>query len=171
MHQAGLETRRAQYAAVGTPHGLSIAQTLVAAKIVNMRGLVRRRAALGGRECLEVLRYQARHAKTAPTLDTLLGLEGAATAQYFAAWPAMISARAGDLTLDTRTRRPPQDEVNAMLSYSYAVLAGECLSACAAAGLNPRQGFLPEVTRAGADRGPASPMPFQWGRVTRGNAR
>lgn len=142
MHQAGLETRRAQYAAVGAPQGLAIAQTLVAAKIVNMRGLVRRRAALAGRECLDVLQHQARHAHGATTLDTLLGLEGAATAQYFAAWPTMISARAGDLTLDTRTRRPPQDEVNAMLSYAYAVLAGECLCACAAAGLDARQGFL-----------------------------
>lgn len=54
----------------------------------------------------------------------------------------MISARAGDLTLETRTRRPPQDEVNALLSYAYSVLAGECLAACAAAGLDPRQGFL-----------------------------
>ena len=54
----------------------------------------------------------------------------------------MISARAGDLTLLSRTRRPPQDEVNALLSYAYAVLAGECLGACAASGLDPRQGFL-----------------------------
>ena len=46
MHQAGLEVRRAQYAAVGTLQGFAIAQALVAAKIVNMRGLVRRRAAL-----------------------------------------------------------------------------------------------------------------------------
>jgi CRISP-associated protein Cas1 len=142
MHQAGLEARRAQYAAVGAPSGLAIAQNLVAAKIVNMRGLVRRRAALAGRECLDMLQHQARHARSAPTLDTLLGLEGAATAQSFAAWPTMISARAGDLTLDTGTRRPPQDEVNAMLSYAYAVLAGECLCACAAAGLDPRRGFL-----------------------------
>jgi CRISPR-associated protein Cas1 len=54
----------------------------------------------------------------------------------------MLAARAGELTLETRTRRPPQDEVNALLSYAYAVLAGECLAACAAAGLDPRQGFL-----------------------------
>jgi CRISPR-associated protein Cas1 len=71
-----------------------------------------------------------------------LGIEGAATALYFSAWPEMISARAGELTLATRSRRPPQDEVNALLSFAYAVLAGECLAACAAAGLDPRQGFL-----------------------------
>ena len=59
MHQAGLEARRAQYAAVELPQGLAIAQALVSAKITNMRGLVRRRAALPGRECLTVLASNA----------------------------------------------------------------------------------------------------------------
>jgi CRISPR-associated protein Cas1 len=142
LHHAGLEARRGQYAAVAGAQGLAIARALVRAKIVNMRGLVRRRAALAGRGSLGDLEHHAQRAETAPTLDTLLGIEGAATALYFAAWPQMISARAGDLTLDIRSRRPPQDEVNALLSYAYAVLAGECLAACAAAGLDPRQGFL-----------------------------
>lgn len=142
LHQAGLEARRAQYTGVDKPQGLGIARALVAAKIVNMRGLVRRRAALAGRDCLDAMQHQSRRAETAPSLETLLGIEGAATALYFAAWPEMISTRAGELTLATRTRRPPRDEVNALLSYAYAVLAGECLSACAAAGLDPRQGFL-----------------------------
>ena len=142
MHQAGLDARRAQYRAVDTERGFAIAQALVAAKIINMRGLVRRRAALPGRSCLDGLQGLARRVPSATTLDTLLGIEGAATAQYFAAWPEMISARAGEFTLEARTRRPPQDEVNALLSYAYAVLAGETLSACVAAGLDPRQGFL-----------------------------
>jgi CRISPR-associated endonuclease Cas1 len=142
LHRAGLEARRAQFAAAAAPQGLAIARALVRAKIVNMRGLVRRRAALPGRACLGGLEHHAARAETAPSLDALLGIEGAATALYFSAWPEMISARAGDLTLAGRTRRPPQDEVNALLSYAYAVLAGECLAATAAAGLDPRQGFL-----------------------------
>ncbi len=148
LHQSGLDVRRAQYAAAGKSQGIAIARELVAAKIVNMRGLVRRRAALPGRNCLEALQHHSKRALTAPTLEMLLGIEGAATAAYFATWPEMISARAGDLTFDVRTRRPPQDEVNALLSYAYAVLAGECLSACVAAGLDVRQGFL-HRTRAG----------------------
>jgi CRISPR-associated endonuclease Cas1 len=142
LHRSGLEARRAQYAAVGSAQGLAIARALVRAKVVNMRGLVRRRAALPGRACLGDLEQHARRAGTAPSLDTLLGVEGAATALYFSVWPEMISARAGELTLAGRTRRPPQDEVNALLSFAYAVLTGECLAACAAAGLDPRQGFL-----------------------------
>jgi CRISPR-associated protein Cas1 len=142
LHSAGLETRRAQYAATATDHGIAIARALVRAKIVNMRGLVRRRAALPGRACLDELEHHGRRVQTATSLETLLGLEGAATALYFSAWPEMLSARAGELTLQTRTRRPPQDEVNALLSFAYAVLAGECLVSCVAAGLDPRQGFL-----------------------------
>jgi CRISPR-associated endonuclease Cas1 len=142
LHRAGLDVRRAQYASAGRPAGFAIAQALVAAKIVNMRGLVRRRAALGGRECLVVLQQYARETRQAASMQGLLGLEGAATARYFAAWPNMLAARAGDLTFEGRSRRPPQDEVNALLSYAYAVLCGECLTACTAAGLDLRQGFL-----------------------------
>jgi CRISPR-associated endonuclease Cas1 len=142
MHQAGVEARRAQYVRAESATALDIARAIVAAKIVNMRGLVRRRASLPGRDCLDALQQLGRRAHVAPTIDTLMGLEGTATARYFAAWPEMISARAGDLSLDKRTRRPPRDEVNAALSYAYAVLAGECLCTLVAAGLDPRLGFL-----------------------------
>ncbi|MEQ1697325.1 MAG: CRISPR-associated endonuclease Cas1 [Hyphomicrobiaceae bacterium] len=142
LHQFGLEARRGQYAAVNSAQGLGIARALVAAKIVNMRGVIRRRAALAGRDGMDALQHLSRRASRAEGIDVLLGIEGAATAKYFNAWPAMISVRAGEMSFETRSRRPPQNEVNAMLSYAYAVLAGEALSACAAAGLDPRQGFL-----------------------------
>lgn len=142
MHEAGLEARRAQYAASGGAVALRVARALVSAKIVNMRGLVRRRATISGRDGLQLLDHYARKALSATTIDTLLGIEGASTALYFGVWPHMLSARAGDMAFDTRTRRPPQNEVNALLSYTYSVLTGECVSACAAAGLDVRQGFL-----------------------------
>lgn len=150
LHQPGLTARRAQYSVADSPAALDIARALIAAKIVNMRGLVRRRAALPGRDCLGALQHLERRARHAPSLDALLGLEGAAAAQYFGAWPEMISARAGELSIEKRTRRPPRDEVNAALSYAYAVLAGECLCVLAAAGLDPRLGFLhrPRAGRA-----------------------
>lgn len=142
MHQSSLQARRAQYAAAGTLRALSIARAITAAKIVNMRGLVRRRAALPARDHLGTMQRHAARARHASSIDLLLGVEGAATAMYFACWPDMLSPRAGELALETRTRRPPRDEVNALLSYCYAVLAGECLCACVAAGLDARQGFL-----------------------------
>jgi CRISPR-associated protein Cas1 len=107
-----------------------------------MRNLLRRRLAEEARDSLDVLQHQARLARHSRDIDTLLGIEGAATARYFALWPAMLSGRAGDLAPATRTRRPPRDAVNAALSYAYAVLAGETLCAVVAAGLDAREGFL-----------------------------
>lgn len=139
MHGAGLEARRAQYAAVGTSKGLAIARSLVAAKVINMRSVLRRHTPNAG--CLGPLRELAGKARSATDEDRLLGIEGTATALYFAAWPGLMSPRAGDIGFESRTRRPPQDKLNALLSYAYAVLAGECVSACVAAGLDPRQGL------------------------------
>jgi CRISPR-associated endonuclease Cas1 len=150
MHAAGLDVRRAQYAQADGERGLDVARRLVEAKIVNMRGLVRRRAGLGGSPQLKSLAALARRARSAGALDTLLGLEGSATALYFSLWNDMLADRAGDIEFEGRSRRPPQDAVNAMLSYAYAVLAGECLCAVAATGLDPRLGVLhqPRAGRA-----------------------
>jgi CRISPR-associated endonuclease Cas1 len=142
LHSAGTLARRAQYLTSGTSRGLDIAKALVAAKIVNMKGVARRKASLRGREQLDALGIFARKARHARDLNELMGIEGAATARYFSIWPDLISDRAGDLEFTGRSKRPPRDMINAMLSYAYAVLAGECLCAAASAGLDPRIGFL-----------------------------
>lgn len=148
LHTAGLDSRRAQYAAVGTQRALELARAFVTAKIVNMKGVARRKATLRGREKLERLNHDARVAREARSLAQLLGIEGAASARYFAAWPDLISDRAHNFEWTGRTRRPPRDIINALLSYLYALLAGECLCAVVAAGLDPRLGLLHQA-RAG----------------------
>jgi CRISPR-associated endonuclease Cas1 len=142
LHAAGLAVREQQFAARHNGRGIEIARALVAGKIVNMAGVIRRRDASGGKAAVRRLGHLARKARLAPAIADLLGLEGAATAQYFGMWPAMISERANNLEFAGRTRRPPRDAVNAALSYSYAVLLGETLAAVVAAGLEPRLGFL-----------------------------
>jgi CRISPR-associated endonuclease Cas1 len=142
IHGPGLDLRRAQYLEAGAERGFAIARALIAAKIVNMRGLVRRRAGVAGKDCLSGLAALAKRAKNAGSRESLLGLEGSATAHYFSAWPHMFTSRAGDAELDVRTRRPPQNSVNAILSYAYAVLNAECLCAIAAVGLDPRLGVF-----------------------------
>jgi CRISPR-associated endonuclease Cas1 len=148
LHAAGLGVRELQFAAAHDGRALDIARRLVAAKIVNMAGVIRRRDPTGSKAAARRLGQLARKAQQAPAVAELLGLEGAATAQYFACWPALISERGNGLAFEGRTRRPPQDAVNAALSYSYAVLLGEALAAIVAAGLDPRLGFL-HAPRAG----------------------
>ena len=77
------------------------------------------------------------------TLNEIRGTEGRAARVYFAAFPTLI--RAPGLTFAGRTKRPPRDPVNAALSFTYALLAQDCVSALEGVGLDPQVGFLHAV--------------------------
>ncbi len=72
---------------------------------------------------------------------SLQGLEGAASAEYFEAFGRMLRGDPG-LQFNTRTRRPPRDPVNAMLSFGYSLLQHQCAGALQIAHLDPYIGFL-----------------------------
>lgn len=69
----------------------------------------------------------------------LQGLEGSATAQYFRSFAHIL--KDPDL-FNGRTRRPPRDPVNALLSYGYTILLNQVLSAICTVGLDPYVGYL-----------------------------
>ena len=73
------------------------------------------------------------------TRDEAMGIEGAAARQYFAALEQIVPE---DMRFTGRSRQPPEDVINAALSYGYAVILGETVSALCAAGLDPAIGFL-----------------------------
>jgi CRISPR-associated protein Cas1 len=70
------------------------------------------------------------------------GLEGEAARGYFGVFGHMVSADRPTFSPDGRTRRPPRDRTNAVLSFLYALLRGECASALEGVGLDPQVGFL-----------------------------
>ncbi len=72
-------------------------------------------------------------------IDAVRGLEGAASAAYWQALPALFR---GELTTSRRTRRPPQDECNGALSFGYALVLGELAALVALEGLEPSLGVL-----------------------------
>lgn len=74
--------------------------------------------------------------------DTLRGLEGAAANEYFRIFDDMILCRKDDFYFHGRNRRPPLDNVNAMLSFAYNLLANDCASALESVGLDAYVGFL-----------------------------
>jgi len=76
------------------------------------------------------------------TLGGLRDIEGAAARIYFDAFDALITAQKDDFFFRTRNRRPPLDNVNALLSFCYTLLAHDVASACEAVGLDPAVGFL-----------------------------
>src|SRR4051812_40293738 len=91
------------------------------------------------------------------------GHEGEAAAGYFAAFGAMIRSPDPAFGFSLRSRRPPLDAVNALLSFVYALLRHDCASALSAVGLDPAVGYLH------ADR-PRWPRPRRRPRATSAGA-
>ncbi|HUX13719.1 MAG TPA: type I-C CRISPR-associated endonuclease Cas1c [Spirochaetia bacterium] len=75
-------------------------------------------------------------------VDELRGIEGEMGRAYFDVFDDLITAQKADFTFKTRTRRPPLDRVNALLSFCYTLLYHDMRSACETVGLDPSVGFL-----------------------------
>jgi CRISPR-associated protein Cas1 len=75
-------------------------------------------------------------------LDALRGVEGEAAREYFAALDALVTADRESFQMTERSRRPPMDRLNALLSFLYAMLGHDARAACEACGLDAAVGFL-----------------------------
>jgi CRISPR-associated exonuclease Cas4/CRISPR-associated protein Cas1 len=141
--------RIAQYrAAFDERRCLVFARSLVVAKIRNSRVFLRRNFKAGNEAerdaSLEALARMADRAAHAPSEAELLGIEGEAAARYFRLFSTMFGETARDFhafAFDKRSRRPPTDPVNAMLSFSYALLSRTWLTVLSAVGFDPYLGF------------------------------
>lgn len=76
------------------------------------------------------------------SLETLRGLEGEAASRYFAVFDQLILNQKDAFVFEDRNRRPPEDPVNAMLSFTYTLLANDCAAALESVGLDSYVGFL-----------------------------
>ncbi len=75
-------------------------------------------------------------------LESLRGIEGAAATLYFSCFDLMLNAKDSELRFEVRSRRPPKNEVNAVLSFLYMLLKNDIESALEAVGLDPACGYL-----------------------------
>ena len=78
-------------------------------------------------------------------LDQLRGLEGEAAQRYFDCFDSLILQQHDDFSFAGRSRRPPLDNTNALLSFAYSLLASDCTAALQSVGLDPYVGFLPRA--------------------------
>lgn len=135
-----VDLRRAQFA-VSPGRALQIARRMVEGKIRNSRTLLRRNSREDVANDVESMGRLAGQAAEASGFPTLLGLEGVAARIYFSNFSHM-------LTLDTdvglqqfdangRSRRPPPDPINALLSFSYALLVKDFTTTLTAVGFDP----------------------------------
>jgi CRISPR-associated protein Cas1 len=144
QHRAADDARRA----------LALARFSVAGKLRNSRSVLMR----GAREAAdaaerEALAGAARHVanqiRKLPEVDDpdrLRGFEGEVASTYFGVLPLLMkpAARAA-FPFTKRSRRPPLDRFNALLSFLYALMLADCRSALETVGLDPQLGFLHDV--------------------------
>ncbi|MGC8917666.1 MAG: CRISPR-associated endonuclease Cas4g/Cas1g, partial [Thermoanaerobaculum sp.] len=135
--------RLAQYTKAGEPEPRqAIVNTLIANKIANSRVLLRRNGK-PPRAVLQDLANLVEEAKNAENLEALLGLEAQAARLYFAHFATMFKTSAAPaFDFEARTRRPPTDPVNALLSFLYTLLLKDWTITLETVGFDPFFGFL-----------------------------
>jgi CRISPR-associated protein Cas1 len=143
--------RREQYRrADRSDGGLDIAHKIVAAKLANTRTVllraVRDHPTIDGAPVLNSvasrLATNVPRALQSTSLDQVRGIEGESAALYFGAFNHLITTRGEGFVFRGRSRRPPMDAVNALLSFVYMLLVNDARAACEASGLDAAVGYL-----------------------------
>ncbi len=145
--------RRQQYRAADNPcASAAIVTAIIGAKVANARNVLLRaarehpeaedkkkmaEAAVRLASTLRALTLDPR-----PDVDTLRGLEGDAARAYFDVFNSLILAQKEEFVFTQRSRRPPLDNLNALLSFLYTLLTHEAVGALESVGLDPAVGFL-----------------------------
>jgi CRISPR-associated protein Cas1 len=143
--------RRRQYRMADDEETMrAIAANIVSGKLANCRVVVNRAlrdhagkvdaAALRGAS--DSIGHILDHISGAGSADEVRGREGQAAAEYFRVFDHLILDQKDDFVFTGRNRRPPLDEVNALLSFVYTLLAHDVRGALETVGLDPAVGFL-----------------------------
>ena len=142
MSHKNVELRCQQYRGAMKPEAaLGIARQIIVGKIKNCRTLLRRNHRNPPPAILAEMYRLADRARTASSLATLLGIEGAAARTYFSEFRGMIKAESLDFDFRGRNRRPPRDPVNAVLSFLYSMLIKQVMVTAFTVGFDPYLGF------------------------------
>lgn len=145
--------RKAQYTiADNEQESLAIARPIIAAKVSNYRSLLQRhqrnhpeKSPSSLDSAITILGNRLGDIEKSLTLDGLRGYEGECANVYFSTLSALIIAQENDFTFTSRSKRPPLDPANALLSFLYAILANDVRSAVETTGLDPQVGFLHQL--------------------------
>ncbi len=149
--------RREQYRMADDPTTrANLARRYVVAKIANSRSVLMRsiREYPGGqgidslKKSSSYLAIVLKSLESEIPLNSVRGNEGDAARAYFSVFDELIKTQKEDFYFHERTRRPPMDNVNALLSFAYTLLTHDTVSALEGVGLDPAVGYL-HVDRPG----------------------
>ena len=126
--------RRAQYD-LSREEELEIAKSMIAAKVRNARTLLSRKGVHG----MDILKDLGVRAENVTKKDDLRGVEGEAAERYF---DLLDGTLVDSWTFEKRTKRPPEDHVNSLLSLTYVLMKNRTMSALRQYNLDPFLGVL-----------------------------
>lgn len=140
--------RKAQFERFAKPDIL-LAQNIVAAKLSNTRYVIKRSLRDNPQldndgelsRCIEYLESGIEHVYELRDNETIMGLEGSCAKAYFNIFDRLILQQKEDFYVTGRTKRPPLDPVNAVLSFLYTVIISSYTSALESVGLDSCYGF------------------------------
>lgn len=147
--------RKTQYRTTETAPQ-SIARNIIAAKISNSRAVLYRHQRNHGenqrvKQAIIQIASALNRLQNAQSLDTIRGIEGEAAAFYFGVFnELLLPSVQTDFSFTKRSRRPPLDPVNALLSFLYSIIGNDISAALQGVGLDPQVGFL-HLDRPGRD--------------------
>ena len=141
--------RKKQYDNIGSSGSVEIVRNILHGKILNSRNTLMR-AARGTsadsetelRNAASLLTEQSELLETAESIDCMRGIEGAAASIYFRAFDKMLKVSDDDMLFVKRSRRPPENRFNALLSFVYMLLKNDTQSALESVGIDPAAGYL-----------------------------
>lgn len=140
--------RKKQYAlSENEDVSLHLAKLFIVGKVFNTRSILQRYIRDNGADeevehVIKQLESRKRHIMQAENMDILRGEEGHAANAYFDVFKHLILHQKEDFVFNGRNRRPPKDEVNAMLSFVYTLIANDVAAALESVGLDPYVGFM-----------------------------
>lgn len=141
--------RQKQYEIIGRSDAVEIVRNILQGKILNSRNTLMRAARGTTAERETVLRNaasllieQSELIGAADSIDSLRGIEGAAATIYFRVFDEMLKTEEEDMRFEKRSRRPPENRVNAVLSFVYMLLKNDVQSALESVGIDPAAGYL-----------------------------
>lgn len=155
--RGNVQLRRAHFEASLDPEkSLEVARSFIISKVFNGKWVLERAIRdHGERLDAERVKRVSRHlgealrsVRSCVSLDELRGIEGDAAASYFSVFDELFLRDKEAFRFEGRSRRPPTDPVNAMLSLFYSVLSRDCSAALESVGLDPYIGFM-HVDRPG----------------------
>lgn len=144
--------RRKQYQMYDSSEKLAIAKNIVLGKAINQKNLleymaksIEERTSQKLSQASQIISGMLGDIAAAKTVDEVRGLEGSIASNYFDQFDNMIKQKSTGMEFEKRSKRPPENNCNALLSFLYTMLTLNCTAALESFGLDSAVGYLHEL--------------------------